>query len=87
MVIPYNILEFHFNLILLLEYLLGDSILVAPVIKQGATNRDIYLPKGTWYDPNQNKMYEGAIWLNDYPAPLAVLPYFIKNNQMFRNTH
>ena len=32
------------------EFLVGENILVAPVVEQGATRRMIYLPKGTWYD-------------------------------------
>lgn len=32
------------------EFLLGDSLLVAPVVEEGATTRDLYLPPGTWFD-------------------------------------
>ncbi|KAL0117299.1 hypothetical protein PUN28_010272 [Cardiocondyla obscurior] len=63
------------------EYLLGENILVAPVIEQNAEKRNIYLPKGLWDDPNREDSdvpYEGPRWLLDYPAPLGVLPYFIK---------
>ena len=28
------------------EFLLGDSLLVAPVLEEGAIKRDIYLPRG-----------------------------------------
>lgn len=31
------------------EYLLGPSLLVAPVLTQGATSRSVTLPGGTWY--------------------------------------
>ena len=31
------------------EYLLGASVLVSPVQVAGATSRDVYLPRGTWY--------------------------------------
>lgn len=31
------------------EYLLGDRILVAPVLAQGATAREVTLPAGRWY--------------------------------------
>ncbi|OXU27291.1 hypothetical protein TSAR_004452 [Trichomalopsis sarcophagae] len=60
------------------EYLLGEEILVAPVIEQGAFSRDVYLPGGTWKDANTEKLYAGPMWLNNYPAPLNVLPYFYK---------
>jgi alpha-glucosidase/alpha-D-xyloside xylohydrolase len=32
------------------EYLWGRDILVAPVVKKGATERSLYLPPGDWYD-------------------------------------
>lgn len=59
------------------EFLLGDRILAAPVISPDAKTRDVYLPRGKWTDPNQNKTYVGPLWLMEYPAPLDVLPYFI----------
>ncbi|XP_049702161.2 myogenesis-regulating glycosidase [Helicoverpa armigera] len=61
------------------EYLLGESILVAPIVTQNARSRDIYLPKGTWYDQgNKSKVIEGPITLTNYSAPLDVLPFFVK---------
>jgi alpha-glucosidase (family GH31 glycosyl hydrolase) len=32
------------------EYLWGKNVLVAPVVEKGATTRQIYLPRGDWYD-------------------------------------
>ena len=32
------------------QYLWGRDLLIAPVVSQGATSRDIYLPQGEWYD-------------------------------------
>jgi alpha-glucosidase (family GH31 glycosyl hydrolase) len=32
------------------EYLWGRDLLVAPVIEKGASSRQIYLPRGVWYD-------------------------------------
>ncbi|XP_047532871.1 myogenesis-regulating glycosidase-like [Vanessa atalanta] len=61
------------------EYLLGEDILVAPIFTEGATSRDIYLPIGTWLDEgNPEKVYEGPIWIYNYPAPIDVLPYFVR---------
>ncbi|QYJ68662.1 glycoside hydrolase family 31 protein [Flavobacterium litorale] len=41
------------------EYLWGDNILVAPVLQQGATQREVYFPKGNnWYA--NNTTYEGG---------------------------
>ncbi|XP_011868146.1 PREDICTED: uncharacterized family 31 glucosidase KIAA1161 isoform X7 [Vollenhovia emeryi] len=59
------------------EYLLGESILVAPVIEEGATSRNIYLPTGKWKNM-YDKYYDGPAWVRNYPAPLEELPYFLK---------
>ncbi|XP_055607722.1 myogenesis-regulating glycosidase-like [Uranotaenia lowii] len=66
------------------EYLLGEDILVAPVITEFAKSRDVYLPKGTWRDGNNNQVYEGPRWLNNYQAPMDTLPYFIKTSFQMR---
>lgn len=60
------------------EYLLGEDILVAPVIEEGAESRDIYLPKGLWRDAYNNNIYIGRGWIRDYNAPLDKLPYFYR---------
>lgn len=58
------------------EFLVGDDILVAPVITQGATTRNIYLPQGLWKDMNSKNTYIGPIEIESYAAPLHILPYF-----------
>jgi alpha-glucosidase (family GH31 glycosyl hydrolase) len=58
--------------------MLGDTILAAPVLDDGARARDIYLPVGTWVSGNDGASYTGPTWLRNYPAPLDVVPYFIK---------
>nr|XP_050851584.1 myogenesis-regulating glycosidase isoform X2 [Vespula vulgaris] len=60
------------------EYLLGEEILVAPVIEEGAVSRDIYLPKGLWKDASDNNTYVGPGWVRNYDAPLDKLPYFYR---------
>ncbi len=65
---------------LLSEFLLGDELLVAPVLEEGATSRDIYLPLGTWRSEFEdgNPEYEGRQWLRDVTADLVTLPYYTK---------
>ncbi|ALC47972.1 maker260 [Drosophila busckii] len=60
------------------QFLLGDDIIAAPVVVEGATKRDIYLPVGHWTDGNTADVYKGPIWLMDYSAPLNTLPYFVR---------
>lgn len=62
----------------ILEYLLGEDILVAPVLEEGVTSRDIFFPSGTWVDGNTGKEYEGNRTILSYYAPIEVLPYFIR---------
>jgi len=67
-------------LCLIIEFLLGENILVAPVLVEGATSRHIYLPKGMWRDENhpESPLISGRTWLIDYPASLEVLPWFTR---------
>ncbi|KAI5722927.1 hypothetical protein M8J76_015795 [Diaphorina citri] len=62
------------------QFLLGDSILVAPVITEGATSRQVYLPRGRWRDEADPKhpIITGPKLIPHYPAPLDVLPYFTR---------
>lgn len=62
------------------EYLLGEHILVAPVIVENARSRDVYLPAGLWRDENKpsSPLINGRSWLRNYPANLEVLPWFTK---------
>ncbi|XP_049791625.1 myogenesis-regulating glycosidase-like [Schistocerca nitens] len=62
------------------EFLLGEDLLVAPVLEEGAISRDIYLPTGNWTDEvdPEHPIIEGPVWLTNYSAPLSVLPYFTR---------
>ncbi|MBR5102355.1 MAG: DUF5110 domain-containing protein [Muribaculaceae bacterium] len=60
------------------QYLWGRDIMVAPVLTQGATSRQIVFPKGTWIDYNNPGVrYEGHTMAN-YNAPIDVLPLFVR---------
>lgn len=41
------------------EYLFGSSMLVAPLFEE-VTERDVYLPEGTWIDYQTKKIYQGG---------------------------
>lgn len=62
------------------EYLLGEDILIAPVIVEHATSRNVYLPAGLWRDENHpnSPLIQGRTWLLNHPATLEVLPWFTK---------
>ncbi|MFI1660806.1 glycoside hydrolase family 31 protein [Streptomyces sp. NPDC020472] len=54
-------------------FLLGDALLVAPVLTRGADRRAVRLPRGRWYDTATGRAYEGPgqVLLD---APLSRLP-------------
>ena len=59
------------------EYLVGEHLLVAPVLEQGVTKRVVYLPEGVWYDYWTGERIEGKQYiLKD--APIDVCPMYIK---------
>ncbi|MFJ8200690.1 TIM-barrel domain-containing protein [Streptomyces sp. NPDC096152] len=50
-------------------FLLGDSLLVAPVLTPGTERRAVRVPRGRWYDTATGRTYEGpARVLVDAPA-------------------
>ena len=58
------------------EFLIGDHLLVAPVVEKGARSRDIFLPPGVWRDHWTEEQFTGPCVLQAYPAPLEKLPFF-----------
>jgi alpha-glucosidase (family GH31 glycosyl hydrolase) len=60
------------------QFMLGPDVVVAPVVTKGAVVRDVYLPKGRWVDHRTKKTADGGRWLRAYPAPLDVLPVFVR---------
>lgn len=41
------------------EYLLGDDLLIAPLLEENATTREVYLPDGVWFDFFDRTEYSG----------------------------
>ena len=62
------------------EFMLGESLLFAPVVTQNATSRDIKLPNGHWIDLWDGKEYGVGI-IREFPAPLYKLPAFMNLNR------
>jgi len=58
-------------------YLLGDALLVAPVYEPGRTKREVYLPKGTWFDWDTDERYSGGQFIIA-EAPLDRIPLFAR---------
>ncbi len=58
-------------------FMLGDSILVAPVLEPGATRREVRLPKGVWYEFDTGKLIDGAQTITAV-APLERMPIYVR---------
>jgi len=64
------------------QFLFGEELLVAPVLKKGERVRSVYLPQGEWidfHDPKQT--YFGGKEIA-YRAPLSVIPLFVKKGSI-----
>ena len=74
------------------QFLFGPDILAAPVVDEGQTERDVYLPEGRWVDLWRSASYDsesGGLALGEaelldgesevtVPAPLEELPLFVR---------
>lgn len=64
------------------QFMFGEYLLVAPVVEQGALEKEVYLPKGEWIDFNDKKTsYRGGKWVT-VDAPLCVTPVFVKKGSI-----
>ncbi|MEO8798701.1 MAG: TIM-barrel domain-containing protein, partial [Polyangiaceae bacterium] len=59
------------------EWLLGPSLLAAPVVTAGATNRSVYLPAGTWFSWWDGSRIDGPTTLT-VDAPFGEPPLFVR---------
>ncbi len=59
------------------QFLLGERLLVAPVIREGATTVWVYLPAGRWLDLDTDSVYQGGRAVA-VAAPLERLPTFLR---------
>ncbi|SHG47370.1 glycoside hydrolase family 31 protein [Ornithinibacillus halophilus] len=59
------------------QFMLGDNVILAPILQPSVTDRAVYLPKGNWVELVTGKVYEGE---NTHliHAELEDLPIFVK---------
>lgn len=61
------------------QFMFGPDILVAPVLHQGAIQREVYLPEGaSWADAWTGAVLEGGQWVTAN-APLNRIPLFLRD--------
>jgi alpha-glucosidase len=57
------------------QFLLGDSLLAAPVGRPGQRGRRVYLPGGPWYDFWSDRLLADEV---EVEAPLERMPLFVR---------
>lgn len=68
------------------QYLLGDALLVAPVLDEGATEVRLWLPAGTWVDWWTGERREGGQW-HTVPAAVEDIPVFVRQGALIPQLH
>ena len=59
------------------QYLWGRNILVAPVVREGATTKEVYLPEGPWYDFWSERKRRGRQTITRY-VDLETMPLYVR---------
>ena len=60
------------------EYMFGPALLIAPVVEQGMTTRDVYLPADAdWYNYWTDELVHGGQTIT-VQAPIDVVPIFVR---------
>lgn len=56
------------------EFMLGDALLVAPILGENATSRTVYLPAGKWIGYFDGREYDGGqtVASNESPIPVFI---------------
>lgn len=66
------------------EFLVGENILVSPVLEQGKNYKAVYLPRGKWYDYWTKEVISGEKAIIK-EAPIDVCPIYIKEGSIIPN--
>lgn len=59
------------------QFMLGENLLVAPVISETDNTKKLYLPEGKWVEVFNHNIYEGKKWIT-VDAPVDKIPVFLK---------
>ncbi|WP_052410394.1 glycoside hydrolase family 31 protein [Paenibacillus durus] len=64
------------------QFMFGQSLMMAPIVYQGATSRDVYLPAGAdWVDYWTGQEYKGGQTIHK-DADLGTLPIYVKQDSI-----
>lgn len=59
------------------QFLLGENVLVAPILQPGSVARSVYLPRGTWFNFWNGEAFDGGQHIVAH-ASLDTLPVFVR---------
>jgi alpha-glucosidase len=64
--------------------MLGDSLLVSPVMDEGQTQKAVYLPPGKWFDYRTDRPYDGgsAVTVETDSKTWGDLPMFVRSGSI-----
>ena len=60
------------------EFMLGDALLVAPILEEGKVERDVYLPAGSWTNLLTGEVVDGGKTVT-VAANIGQIPVFLDN--------
>ncbi|MBQ9797087.1 MAG: hypothetical protein IJW50_05130 [Clostridia bacterium] len=61
------------------EFMLGDALLVAPILDEDTFERTVYLPKGSWTNLLTGEAITGGVTVK-VPVTMAQIPVFLNND-------
>lgn len=66
------------------EWMFGDSLLVSPVVTEGAASQNVYLPPGEWFDYASGRRYQGRrdIRIPVDSATWKDIPLFVRSGSI-----
>lgn len=63
------------------QAMLGEALMLCPILTPGAASRRILLPPGAWHDFWSRSSWQGPAEI-DYPAPLDRLPLLVRGGSL-----
>ena len=67
------------------EFMLGEGLLIAPILTEGATAREVYLPRGNWIDLHTGATLAGGVRVTAQ-AGVGQIPVYLNANSCDRET-
>jgi alpha-glucosidase len=68
------------------EFMVGDALLAAPVVRRGERSRDVYLPRSVFYDFWTGERVQGQGALVRADAPLDTVPLYVRGGSVIPTT-